>query len=99
VGDVSFISLTKILPHLKTLASEKTIFCIMMKPQFEAMRGQTTRGIVKNDKQRREIIKQFEIWLKDHGFFILNSADNEITGEKGNKERFYLLNCKNYFTF
>ena len=92
VADVSFISLTKILDYSKRKLSRRdTEFLVMLKPQFEAKPEQLTNGIVKNEKIRREIIKNFELWLKNRGFVIINKRDNVLTGKNGNRERFYYL--------
>ena len=92
LADVSFISLTKILNHAKTnLASKNTEFLVMLKPQFEADEKQLHSGIVKNETIRRNIIKNFEQWLKQNGFIILKKKDNELKGKNGNLERFYYL--------
>lgn len=48
------------------------------------------KGVIKNEKMRREVLKTLEEWLKNV-FVIINKADSEITGAKGNRERFYLL--------
>ena len=92
VADVSFLSLTKVLAYLKThLKNQDAVFLMMLKPQFEANDSQLTKGVVKNEKIRRDIIKDFEQWLKQNGFIIKNKRDNEIHGRHGNIERFYLL--------
>ncbi len=92
MADVSFISLTKILAHAKThLANQDTKFLVMLKPQFEAKPDQLNKGIVKNEAIRRDIIKQFEQWLKNRGFIIINKRDNLLKGKTGNQERFYNL--------
>jgi 23S rRNA (cytidine1920-2'-O)/16S rRNA (cytidine1409-2'-O)-methyltransferase len=90
VIDVSFISLRKILPHIKRISGEQTLVMAMLKPQFEAGEKQKNKGIVKNDTMRRSIIRNFEAWVKEY-FVIVDKADAEISGSKGNKERFYLL--------
>lgn len=90
VIDVSFISLREILPHLALLSSPQTQIVAMFKPQFEAGREQTNKGVIKNDKIRRDILKDFEIWSKKL-FVIKDKADSGVAGEKGNQERFYLL--------
>lgn len=96
VADVSFISLTKILDHAKRhLSSPHTEFLVMLKPQFEAKPYQLNRGVIKNEKTRREIIKNFESWLKSHNFVIMNKRDNRLRGKTGNQERFYLLKQSN----
>ena len=65
VGDVSFISLREILPHVASLISPKTIVVAMVKPQFEARHSDVKhKGVVKNDRMRRDILKDFEIWVQ-----------------------------------
>jgi 23S rRNA (cytidine1920-2'-O)/16S rRNA (cytidine1409-2'-O)-methyltransferase len=89
VIDVSFISLRDILPAVAKLAPSARI-AAMVKPQFEAGRQQVSKGIIKNDAVRRQILKDFEAWAKQ-SFFIEDKADSEVAGSKGNLERFYLL--------
>jgi 23S rRNA (cytidine1920-2'-O)/16S rRNA (cytidine1409-2'-O)-methyltransferase len=91
VADVSFISLTKILPSLKQLSDKKTVLVMMCKPQFEAGKEQINKGIVKNSAIRRRVLQEFEVWLVDNGFVILAKADSQVAGTKGNIERFYKL--------
>ena len=92
VADISFLSLTKILKYAKiNLARSDTDFLVMLKPQFEARSDQLIKGVVKNEKLRREIIKNFELWLKQNGFVIVNKRDNDLKGKTGNRERFYYL--------
>lgn len=91
VADVSFVSLTKILSHAKKVVGKNTEFLVMLKPQFEASRDQLWKGVIKNEKTRREVIKNFEFWLKNNGFVVVNKRDNEVIGKNGNQERFYFL--------
>ncbi len=92
LADVSFLSLTKILKYAKiNLARSNTDFLVMLKPQFEARPDQLTKGVVKNEKLRREIIQNFEFWLKQNDFLILEKRDNTLKGKTGNQERFYWL--------
>lgn len=92
LADVSFISLKKVLSYVKKfIATKGTEFLVMLKPQFEANSKELLNGIVKNEKIRRSIIKDFEFYLKQNGFIILKKHDNELAGKNGNRERFYLL--------
>ena len=92
VADVSFISLTKILKYSKKhLTGKNTAFLVMLKPQFEARPDQLSKGVVKNERIRREIIKNFEAWLRTNGFIIVKKRDNDLAGKNGNLERFYWL--------
>jgi len=89
VIDVSFISLREILPSVAKLAPKAAI-AAMVKPQFEAGREQVSKGVIKNDNIRRQILKDFEAWTKQY-FVILDKADSDVSGTKGNRERFYQL--------
>lgn len=89
--DVSFISLTYILPHVQSLADASTELIVMCKPQFEAGRDQIHKGVIKNSAMRRDILKKFETWLGEHNFTIVAKADSQVSGTKGNVERFYKL--------
>lgn len=89
--DVSFISLREVLPHISSLIDSNCQIVAMVKPQFEASSKITqNHGVIKNEKQRREILKSFELWAKQY-FKIQNKAESLVAGEKGNKEKFYLL--------
>lgn len=92
VADVSFLSLTKVLAYAKIkLARSDTDYFVMLKPQFEAKPEQLWKGVVKNEKIRREIVKNFENWTRENGFLIVKKVDNEVVGKNGNRERFYWL--------
>jgi len=91
VADLSFISLREILPSVAKLSTKHTQIAVMVKPQFEAGNsGLKHKGVIKNDKMRRQILKDFEQWVMAM-FIIVDKADSEVSGAKGNKERFYLL--------
>lgn len=90
VMDVSFISLREILPHIARISEPHTQVVAMLKPQFEAGKHQVNKGVIKNDSVRRQILKDFEAWVKRY-YIILDKADSEVAGTKGNRERFYLL--------
>jgi 23S rRNA (cytidine1920-2'-O)/16S rRNA (cytidine1409-2'-O)-methyltransferase len=91
VADVSFVSLREILPAVDKLCHQRTLIAAMVKPQFEAGYSNLKhKGVIKNDKMRREILKSFEAWAQAY-FVIEGKADSEVQGAKGNQERFYLL--------
>jgi len=91
VADVSFISLREILPSVSRLCGPETRLAIMVKPQFEAGHSNVKhKGVIKNDKMRRDILKDFEEWARGR-FVIIDKADSDVAGAKGNRERFYLL--------
>ena len=94
VIDVSFISLTKILPSLLNLSRATNYnpdILAMAKPQFEGQANDLNSGVVKNSAIRRQILKNLEDWLKLNNLVIKFKRDNQISGKKGNQERFYWL--------
>lgn len=94
VIDVSFISLREVLPHIATLCDHHTKIVAMVKPQFEATAAHLKhKGVIKNDRMRRDILKAFEDWSRQY-FIIGDKADSDVAGTKGNVERFYLLQLK-----
>lgn len=90
LADLSFVSIRQILPSVTGLASRKTTIVAMVKPQFEAAGGLKHRGIIKNEKMRRDTLNDFEKWAGKR-FVIAGKADSQVAGAKGNRERFYLL--------
>lgn len=98
VIDISFMSLRLVLPHLaKTLCDKGTMVAAMVKPQFEAGKTHVNKGVIKNEAVRRRILKDFEAWVRQY-FFIVNKKDSEVTGAKGNRERFYILKLSKSLT-
>lgn len=94
VIDVSFISLREILPHVAKVSGKHSRIVAMFKPQFEAGEGAKHKGVIKNDAVRRDVLKDFEQWVKKY-YVIIDKADSDVTGAKGNRERFYLLKLTN----
>lgn len=89
--DVSFISVRLILSHLYKLLSEGCQILAMVKPQFETDDDKHKhKGVIKNEKIRREIFKNFEEYASNN-YKIVAKADSKVAGPKGNLERFYLL--------
>jgi len=91
VADVSFVSLRDILPSLARIMPKNAMAAVMVKPQFEASAANLKhKGVIKNDRLRRDVLKEFENWAKNY-VRIVAKADSMVAGAKGNKERFYLL--------
>ena len=88
--DLSFISQRLILPQIHKISQPKSVVVALLKPQFEAKKEQINRGVIKNDKIRRQIFKNFENWVLKL-FIIVDKLDSPIAGAKGNREHFYLL--------
>ncbi|MBI5357438.1 TlyA family RNA methyltransferase [Candidatus Saccharibacteria bacterium] len=91
VIDVSFISIREVLKHLKTILNKDVKIVAMVKPQFESKDASIKhKGVIKNESLRRKILSEFEVWAKAE-FKIIGKSDSSVHGEKGNRERFYLL--------
>ena len=89
--DISFTSIREVIDRVVKLIDHNTILVVMAKPQFEAKNSNFKhKGIIKNEKIRRQILKDFEESIRNY-FIILNKADSLVSGSKGNVERFYLL--------
>lgn len=91
--DVSFVSVRQILPSVSKLLSPNSQLLVMVKPQFEVGDQLKHKGVIKNDRLRRQILKDFEAWAKS-SFVILDKADAKVAGAKGNRERFYKLGTR-----
>jgi 23S rRNA (cytidine1920-2'-O)/16S rRNA (cytidine1409-2'-O)-methyltransferase len=90
VIDVSFVSLREILPSVAKLSGESTQIVAMVKPQFEAGEAAKHNGVIKNERMRRDTLKNFENWARLR-FQIIDKCDSAVAGARGNRERFYLL--------
>lgn len=90
VVDVSFISLRDVLPSISKVVSPNSCIVAMCKPQFESGDTLKHKGVIKNDAQRRKILKDFEMWARKY-FVLVEKADSKVAGSKGNVERFYLM--------
>jgi 23S rRNA (cytidine1920-2'-O)/16S rRNA (cytidine1409-2'-O)-methyltransferase len=92
VVDVSFISLTKVLPAVLASAAEGFDCLALIKPQFEVGRGQVGKGGVVRDPalRRRALISVGEAAL-GLGAAVLGYASSGLPGPKGNLETFVWL--------
>ncbi len=92
--DVSFISLTKILPSLKALLKDKGLILALIKPQFELSPKEVKKGIVKDSFLHKKAIDKIWDFSLELGYKPLGVAESPILGTKGNKEFFILLSIK-----
>ena len=84
--DVSFISLTKILPAVIESPNENAEIVALIKPQFEAGKDKVDEGIVKNKNIHIEVIKMIADYCIDNKLCIKNLTYSPIKGPKGNIE-------------
>lgn len=88
VSDLSFISLTKVIPNLKTLLNPEfhEMICLI-KPQFEAGKELVEKGGVVKDKKTHElVITNVLTCIKDLGYIVKDLTYSSIKGPAGNIE-------------
>ena len=96
VMDVSFISVTKILPALKDLLREDGRIIVLIKPQFEVGKGEVGKGgIVKDEEKHVRVIEKVNMFAEAIGLINKGLIDSPILGADGNKE-FLALYCKSF---
>lgn len=87
VGDLSFISMTKILPVLQAFTEASVLF--LVKPQFEARPEEVEPGgLILDPALRERIVGRVRDSVTAHGFRIEAEADSSLPGRKGNQEVF-----------
>lgn len=87
VMDVSFISVTKILPALKNLLTENGKIIVLIKPQFEVGKGEVGKGgIVKDEQKHQAVIEKINKFAENIGLRMKSLVDSPILGADGNKE-------------
>jgi 23S rRNA (cytidine1920-2'-O)/16S rRNA (cytidine1409-2'-O)-methyltransferase len=93
VGDVSFISLTLVLPGVVHLLKPTGQLLMLVKPQFELQPGQVGKGgIVKDDSHYPFIENRLRTALADLGMQVTAWLDSPIEGGDGNRE-FFVQAC------
>ena len=83
--DVSFISLTKVLPPVYELLKDQGQVVCLIKPQFEAGREKVgKKGVVRDPAVHREVIEKVTAFASETGFALLNLEYSPIKGPEGN---------------
>jgi 23S rRNA (cytidine1920-2'-O)/16S rRNA (cytidine1409-2'-O)-methyltransferase len=86
--DVSFNSLTKVLPAVARCLAPRGEVLAMVKPQFELGRERVGRGVVRDDGDRREAILKVARAAGELGLAVRGFASSGLPGPKGNRETF-----------
>lgn len=87
VADASFISLRLLLPNLETLIGGDGEMAVLVKPQFEAGRGGTQRGVVRSAERHIEILTGLAEFISSGTNMTLRGATHSpIKGPEGNIE-------------
>jgi 23S rRNA (cytidine1920-2'-O)/16S rRNA (cytidine1409-2'-O)-methyltransferase len=92
VADVSFISLTKVLPAVLACCAPHFDALAMVKPQFEVGRARVgSGGVVRSAEDRRSALVGVAEAARATGAAVLGFASSELPGPKGNRETFVWL--------
>lgn len=91
--DISFISINLALPPLYNLLKDNGIIVSLVKPQFEAGKGKTVKGVVKDKKIHVSVLENALIYGKNAGLYPVKCTWSPIKGPSGNIE-FLMLYSK-----
>jgi 23S rRNA (cytidine1920-2'-O)/16S rRNA (cytidine1409-2'-O)-methyltransferase len=92
VIDVSFISLTKVIPAVAGLLKKGAYLVVLLKPQFEAKKGEVGKGgVIKDAALQARVLGRFIHWLAHNGFRLGGLVASPIAGASGNREFLLLL--------
>jgi 23S rRNA (cytidine1920-2'-O)/16S rRNA (cytidine1409-2'-O)-methyltransferase len=92
VADLSFISLTTVLPALRAVATGDADYVLMVKPQFEVGRGNVgSGGVVRDQALRAGAIRTVAAAALTHGLGVRGITASPLPGPAGNVEYFLWL--------
>ena len=92
VADLSFISLTTVLPALAAVAADDADLLLMVKPQFEVGKGRLGKGGVVRDPQARvDAVLAVAAKAAELGFGVSGCCASPLPGPSGNVEYFLWL--------
>ncbi len=92
VADVSFISLRLVVPEMVKHLKPDAYLMLLVKPQFEADRGEVGRGgVVRDGFVHARVLGRFTSWAIDQGYRLRRLTTSPLIGDAGNKEFFVLL--------
>ena len=87
VMDVSFISVTKVIPAILPLLVDDGRLIVLIKPQFEVGRGEVGKGgIVREAEKHERVVNEINAFANGLGLNIRGVIDSPILGAEGNKE-------------
>ena len=87
VMDVSFISVTKVIPAILPLLVDDGKLIVLIKPQFEVGRGEVGKGgIIRDSAKHERVVSEINAFATGLGLNIQGVIDSPILGAEGNKE-------------
>ena len=93
VCDASFIGLAKVLDAALDLARPGGMLVALVKPQFEAGRGEVGKGgVVRDAAVHQRVCAEVAVWIETRGWRVIGVEPSPITGPEGNVE--FLLGAR-----
>jgi len=90
--DVSFISVEKVIPPVAQLLKDDGYLLVLIKPQFEAKKGEVGRGgVIRQPTLHARVLGRFVTWVIGHSYRLKGLVASPVLGVSGNKEFFILL--------
>ena len=90
--DLSFISVTKVIPNLISHLAKPGYIIVLLKPQFEAERKEVGKGgIIKDPQIHARVLARFISWITQHDLRLRGLVTSPILGAEGNREFLILL--------
>ncbi len=90
--DLAFISVEKVIPSVARLLKDGGYLLVLIKPQFEARRGEVGKGgVIKDPLRHAAVLGRFITWVVAHDLRLKGLVASPILGASGNREFFVLL--------
>lgn len=90
--DLSFISVTKVIPNIIGHLTQPGFIIVLFKPQFEAERKEVGKGgIIKDPQIHARVLGRFIVWATEHDLRLRRLVASPILGAEGNREFLILL--------
>ena len=87
--DVSFISLKLVIPTVLSLIGEHALILALVKPQFEAGKGEVgKKGVIRDPAIHKRVVDEIVGFIRATGCDVVGTCESPITGPAGNKEFF-----------
>jgi 23S rRNA (cytidine1920-2'-O)/16S rRNA (cytidine1409-2'-O)-methyltransferase len=85
--DLSFISVTQVMPNVIEHLTQPGYIIVLFKPQFEAKRNEVPKGgVIKDPQVHALVLGRFVVWATEHDLRLRGLVASPILGAEGNKE-------------
>lgn len=95
VMDVSFVSITKIIPSLLKFLNEYNALVCLFKPQFEVGKIKMKNGVIKDPKIHKNVVVMLINFINELGLYVNDLTFSTQKGKSGNIEYLALISKRN----